>query len=95
MCSSDLPGIRFTRRSGRSSDYEFAIVSESGAAIETGTVVLSVDARPYPTIDLVAPTSRRRGIYDVVSNEMKLVLGEPGAARPASLANAGVYRTDP
>lgn len=88
-----IAGIRFTRRSGRSSEYEYAIVAESGAAIETGTVSLSVDARPNPTIDLISSTSRRLGVYDIVSNEMRLALADPGAARPSSLTTAPVYRS--
>jgi hypothetical protein len=64
-------------------------------ALESGTVTLNVAARPYPTIDLVSPTSTRRGIYDIVSNEMRLAIGEPGAARPTSISTASIYRTTP
>lgn len=85
-------GIRFTQRTPRSSGYEYALLAESGTATETGTVLLNAAARPNPTIDLVSATSRRAGIYDIVSNEMRLALAEPGAARPTSLG-AGVYRT--
>lgn len=88
-----IAGIALTRRSARSTTYDYAVLTESGTAIETGTATVSASAQPFATIDLVSPTSRRLGIYDVVSNEMKLVLGEVGAARPASFAKAGVYRT--
>ena len=87
-------GIRFTRRTARAADYDYALLAESGAITETGTVVLTTTARPLPSIDLVSPTSSpRRGVYEIVSNEMKLTLAEPGAARPITLAPANVYRT--
>ena len=41
-------GIRFTRRSARVADYEYALLAESGTVIETGTVAIDVTARPYP-----------------------------------------------
>lgn len=85
-------GIRFGRRSARSPDYEYALLAESGVTIEAGTVTLALTARPYPTIDLISPTSRRLGIYDVVSNQMRLALANAGAQRPADLSNASVYR---
>lgn len=88
-----IAGIRFTRRSARGSDYDYAILSESGSAIETGSVVLSVASRPYPTIDLVSSTSRRPGVYDIVSNEMRLALAPPGSPRPTALTTASTYRT--
>ena len=94
--SGDAPaGVRFSRASARAADYTYAVLAESGVAIETGTVTLNVAARPYPTIDLVSATSTRRGIYDIVSNEMRLAVGEPGAARPTSISAASVYRTVP
>jgi len=86
-------GVRFTRRSSRSADYEYALLAESGTAIETGTVVLNTTARPVTTIDFVSPVSRRLGVYDIVSNEMRLSLANPGASRPADLSSASVYRT--
>lgn len=86
-------GIRFARRTARSAEYEYALLAESGTTTETGTVVLSTMSRPS-SIDLVSPTSSRRlGAYDIVSNELRLSLGQPGAARPTSLADASVYRT--
>lgn len=86
-------GIRFTRRTSRGADYEYALLTESGTETETGTVVLNVAARPFPTIDLVAATGRRLGVYDIVSGEMRLTLGAPNAARPTTLDSTRVYRT--
>lgn len=89
-------GIRFTRRSSAaSSEYDYALLADSGSPIEAGTVTLSYAAKPFATIDLVSPTSRRLGIYDIVSNEMRLALAAPGAPRPSDLAGASVYRTVP
>ena len=70
-----------------------ALLAESGTAVETGVVVLNPSARPYATIDLVSPTSRRVGVYDISSNEMRLALAAAGAARPTDLAGASTYRT--
>lgn len=87
-------GIRFTRRTARAAEYEYALLAESGTTTETGMVVLTPTSRPLSSLDLVSPTSSRRlGVYDIVSNELRLVLALPGAARPASLADATVYRT--
>jgi hypothetical protein len=86
-------GIRFTRRDGRSADYEYALLAESGTTVEAGSVLLDPTARPFATIDLVSPTHRRLGIYDVVSNEMRFTLSSPGAARPTTLDATHVYRT--
>jgi hypothetical protein len=52
-----------------------------------------VTARPYPFIDLVSPTAGHIGIYDIVSNEMRLSLTTPGSQRPLDLNGASVYRT--
>jgi hypothetical protein len=88
-------GIRFTRGSARAAEYEYALLAESGVATESGTVVLNLSARPYPTIDLVSATAVRLGIYDIVSNELRLSLDFAGSSRPADLASATVYRTIP
>ena len=88
-----LASIRFTRGAGGSAEYDYEILTESGTTIEIGTVALSLTSRPFPTIDLVSPIGRRLGIYDIVSNEMRLLLAEPGDARPTSLTPASVYRT--
>ena len=49
--------------------------------------------RPCPSIDLIAPTGTRLGLYDIVDDRMRLALGSPGAARPVNLSDASVYRT--
>jgi hypothetical protein len=86
-------GIRFTRAAAATADYSYALLAESGTVIESGTVAFDPAARPLSTIDLVSPTSTRLGVYDIVSNEMKLSLGLSGAARPIDLGNASIYRT--
>ena len=82
-------GIRFTRQG---STYSYQLLAESGTVIEAGAVALSPTARPS-TIDLVSPTATRFGSYDILSNELRLTLANPGTARPSSVAAANVYRT--
>jgi hypothetical protein len=82
-------GIRFTRRA---TTYTYELLAESGTVIEVGDVVLRLSARPA-TIDLISPTATRLGVYDIVSNEMRLSLASPGVARPADLSAASLYRT--
>lgn len=92
--SGDGPaGVRFSRASARNPSYEYAVLTESGVAIETGTVTLGLTARPFPTIDLVSATGRRLGIYDVVSDQMRMSLANSGGNRPTDLGNASLYRT--
>ncbi len=86
-------GIRFTRRRAQAAEYEYALLAESGTVIETGAVAINVTARPYPLMALTAPTSVRLGLYDIVSNEMRLSLANPGSPRPSNLSGASVYRT--
>ena len=81
-------GIRFTRRN---TAYTYQLLAESGTVIETGDAVLRQNVRPA-TIDLISPTATRLGVYDIVSNEMRLAVGSPGAAR-AALSAASIYRT--
>jgi hypothetical protein len=87
-------GIRFTRRSTNTTDYEYSLLAESGTTVESGTVVLNLAARPLPAIDLLSPTARRLGVYDIVSNELRLSLAQPGSLRPADLGAASIYRTN-
>ena len=93
--SGDGPaGISFTRRDARGAgDYEFAILAESGTALEAGAATLRYTSRPLQTIDLIAPTSVRLGVYDIVDDRMRLAIGAPGAPRPVDLRSAAVYRT--
>lgn len=86
-------GIRFTRQAARNPDYVYAILTEAGTAIETGTVSLRLTSRPFPAIDLVSPTGQRLGIYDIVSDQMRLSLANAGASRPTDLGAASTYRT--
>lgn len=82
-------GIRFTRTGVR---YEYELLAESGTVVEVGAVTLRSTARPA-AIDLVAPTASRLGTYDILSNEMRLTLANPGESRPASASASNVYRT--
>jgi len=92
--SGDGPaGIRFTRSSARSPNYDYAILAESGTATETGTVTLGLTARPFPSIDLISGTGRRVGSYDIVSDTMRLSLANAGGSRPTDLGAASTYRT--
>ena len=81
-------GIRFMRRG---SLYTYELLAESGTVIESGDVVLRPAARPA-ALDLISPTATRLGVYDIVSNEMRMAVGSPGAPRPA-LSAASIYRT--
>jgi murein DD-endopeptidase MepM/ murein hydrolase activator NlpD len=86
-------GIRFTRVSPGIVEYNYELLAESGVVTETGAVAINVRARPYALIALTAPTQVRLGLYDIVSNEMRLALALPGAARPSDLSSAAVYRS--
>jgi hypothetical protein len=86
-------GIRFTRSRSQVAEYEYALLAESGTVIEAGAVAINVTARPYPLIALTSPTAVRLGLYDIVSNEMRLSLAPPGSARATDLTGASVYRT--
>jgi len=86
-------GIRFTRSRSQAVEYEYALLAESGTVIETGAVAIDVNARPFPFIALTSPTAVRLGLYDIVSNEMRLTLSNPGSPRANDLGAASVYRT--
>jgi len=86
-------GIRFTRHRLQVAEYEYELLAESGTVIEMGAVAINVTNRPYPLIALTAATSVRLGLYDIVSNEMRLSLANPGSPRAADLSGASVYRT--
>jgi hypothetical protein len=82
-------GIRFTRRG---TAYTYELLAESGTVIEVGDVILRLSARPA-TVDLISPTATRLGVYDIVSNEMRMAISSPGVARPIALSTASIYRT--
>jgi hypothetical protein len=86
-------GIRFIRSRAQVAEYEYALLAESGTVIETGAVAINVTARPYPLIALTSATAVRLGLYDIVSNELRLSLSNPGAPRPSDITAASVYRT--
>lgn len=87
------PAIRFARATAPATGYQYQLLADSGTAVETGRVVLDVSARPYPAIDLISPTATRIGIYDIVSNELRLALTDAGSPRPTSVSGAAIYRT--
>jgi hypothetical protein len=82
-------GIRFIRTG---TGYTYELLTESGTVVEVGDVTLTTTAHP-PTIDLASPTASRLGTYDILSNEMRLTLANPGASRPASVDTSNVYRS--
>ena len=87
-------GIRFTRRTAHAAEYDYALLAESGTVVETGTVVLASSSRPLSSIDLIPVASAKRlGVYDIVSNELRLSLGQPGSSRPVTMADPSIYRT--
>jgi hypothetical protein len=86
-------GVSFTRMSTAADIYQFAILAESGVAVESGNVTLRYTTRPLQTMDLLAATSTRLAVYDIVDDRMRLAIGAPGAPRPADLSGAAVYRT--
>ena len=72
---------------------EYSFIGVDGTAIETGAMNVGWAARPT-TVDFVSSTgSRRLGLYDIVSDTLRLALGAPGASRPASFNGASVYTT--
>ncbi len=87
-------GIRFTRFNARTVEYNYVLLAESGTVVESGTVTIDATARPYPLIALTSPTAVRLGLYDIVSNEMRLSLSNPGSPRAADLSGATIYRTN-
>jgi len=86
--------IELTRPNGTSNDYSYRMLDAAGAVIESGTAQTAPFERPFPTIDL-SPTSggSRRGLYDIVNNSMRLVLGAAGASRPTGFTNESSYTT--
>ncbi len=72
---------------------QYSMLDANGSTIETGTMTLGWAARPT-TVDFVpASGATRLGLYDIVGGTMRLALGAPAAARPASFANAATYGT--
>ena len=73
-------------------EYQYTLYDSSGIATETGSVSISANATPYPTIDLtpsVGSTSHL-GIYNILSDTMQIAWE---TTRPDSLDNASVYTT--
>jgi hypothetical protein len=72
---------------------EYSFVDANGATIETGAMSVGWANRPT-TVDFTSSAGvRRLGVYDIVSETLRLSLGAPGASRPASLNGASAYVT--
>ena len=82
-------GIRLTRRG---TVYTYELLAESGTVVEVGDAVVRLTTRPA-AIDLISPTATRLGLYDIISNEMRMSMPSPGTARPVDLSAASIYRT--
>jgi hypothetical protein len=95
LVSGGLPArIDFTCVDPREGSREYTLRDAGGRALESGTVNVDPLARPVSTIDLrPAAGAARLGVYDIRSDTLEIALGESGAARPAGLAHASVYRT--
>lgn len=86
--------IELTRPAGTTNDYNYRLLDNTGGVIETGTARSSPAVRPFPTIDLSpASGATRLGVYDIVSNTMRLVVAPAGAPRPTGFTNETVYTT--
>jgi hypothetical protein len=72
---------------------EYSFTDASGATTDTGAMAVGWSNRPT-TVDFTSSTGvRRLGLFDIVSDTMRLALGAPGAGRPASFTGASVYST--
>jgi hypothetical protein len=88
--------LEFTRANAFADTYSYVMRDAGGAAIEGGTIQIEALAKPASTLDFVSESgARRRGVYSIVGGTMQLLYGEPGAARPPSLAGASTYTTVP
>lgn len=86
--------LDLTRSSAVSSEYTYVFSNPgSGGAPERGSVTFT-PAQSMSTIDLEPQGGTiRRGVIDIVGDTMRISLAPAGAARPASLSGATVYRT--
>jgi hypothetical protein len=87
--------IELTRATGTTNEFSYRLIDFSGAAVDSGAVRVVAWSQPFTTIDLLPSSGgpARLGLYDVVSNRLRLVLGAPGAPRPGSFAGESVYTT--
>lgn len=87
--------IAFTRNDPvGGGSYTYAFINASGAVVEDGAATVDATASPLSTIDFQpASGGTRRGVWDVVSETMRIDYGAPGASRPGSLAGASVFKT--
>jgi len=73
-------------------DVEYTFRAPDGTMRESGVMRIGWDARPT-TVDFQSSSgSTRLATYDIVSDNMRLALGAPGASRP-SLAAPSIYST--
>lgn len=88
--------IDFTRETNTTNDYLYVMRDLDGNDLERGTAQVDPAAPAGATIDF-RPSSGpiRLGTWDILSDTMRLDYAAPGAARPAGLAAAAVYKTKP
>ena len=82
-------GIRFMRVG---TAYTYELLAESGTVVEVGSATMQRLSAGPASITLVSSTATRLGVYDILSNEMRMSLANPGEARPADLTAASIYR---
>lgn len=72
--------------------YSYELLAESGTVVEVGSATIRRPAAGPATITLVSSTATRLGVYDILSNEMRMSLANPGETRPVDLSAASIYR---
>ena len=77
-----------------SNQYTYALLALDRSTIESGILVADAAKKPLATVDFFPSSGAARlGVWEVLSDVLQLSLGEPGAARPSSLAGAAIYTT--
>ena len=87
--------IDFRRPDPTTNDYDYTLFDPNDILIETGTVQLQPKGSSFPKIDLRPSDGEpsRLGLYDIVSNTMRIRWSDPGTARPSDLSDASIYTT--
>lgn len=87
--------LELTRPTGTTNDYTYRFLDGTGREIETGTARSRPEVRPFPTLDLIPSSggATRLGLYDIVSNRMRLVVAPSGAPRPTGFTSETIYTT--
>lgn len=82
-------GIRFIRFG---TAYAYELLAESGTVVEVGSASIRRPPVGPAAITLASSTATRLGVYDILSNEMRMSLANPGEPAPADLSAASIYR---